>query len=164
MLTGCVAIGFPLFLIPSGGFNKKKPVGSVMKMVFSVIKDALCPCSKKPISESVQNVSTRHWLDRAKMYHPESDVEEVKVAVAVLKVFIPLPFFFAIFFQIYSLWVFEAEKMNRVVFGFQIPAGTTVSLNPIMDLMIIPLTAKLIYPALKGTRFELTDLRKMLLG
>eukprot|EP01091_Cochliopodium_minus_P012798 TRINITY_DN3975_c0_g1_i1.p1 TRINITY_DN3975_c0_g1~~TRINITY_DN3975_c0_g1_i1.p1 ORF type:complete len:492 (-),score=103.46 TRINITY_DN3975_c0_g1_i1:13-1488(-) len=167
VLTGVIAIGFPLFLIPSKGLNKKEPKGSVMKMVFSVIRDALCPSKKKEKLNSSINITHNgktSWLDKAKLYHSEEDVENVKQALAVLKVFIPLPFFFAIFFQIYSLWVFEASSMDRHVFGFEIPAGTTVSLNPIMDLMIIPLTAKAIYPALKGTRFELTDLRKMLLG
>lgn len=42
-----------------------------------------------------------------------------------------MPIFWAIYFQIFSLWVEQAEAMNLVVFGFTIPASSTTALNPI---------------------------------
>ena len=166
-MAGIVSLGFPIFLAPSGNYNKKIPAGSVLSMFFSIIRDALCPGGKQRIRDvdyETIDPKERHWLDRAKAYHLDKDVEDVKKAVGVLSVFLPLPFFFGIFFQIYSLWVAQAGRMDTQVGSFSVPPGSTTAINPLFDLMIIPLTAKLIYPALKDTRFELTDLRKMALG
>ena len=44
----------------------------------------------------------------------------------------PMPFFWAIYFQIFSLWVFMAEGMNTEIWGYSIPPGSITSLNPLI--------------------------------
>jgi hypothetical protein len=48
------------------------------------------------------------------------------------------------------MWVFLAEAMDRRVtihhWSFTIPAAETLSLNPLLDCILIPLFAKAIYP------------------
>jgi dipeptide/tripeptide permease len=43
-----------------------------------------------------------------------------------------MPFFWAIYFQIFSLWIIMAENMDTTIFGFSIPAASITSLNPLM--------------------------------
>jgi hypothetical protein len=46
-----------------------------------------------------------HWLDKAKTKFTLNEVEDVKAALKVLVVFIPLIFFWAVFFQVTGSFV-----------------------------------------------------------
>jgi hypothetical protein len=62
-----------------------------------------------------------HWLDRAKAVHGERDVEDVKVLLRVLLLFVPAPLFWSLFDQQSSRWVFQARKLDgRLPFGLVI--------------------------------------------
>lgn len=98
----------------------------------------------------------------------------------------PLPFFWAIFFQLYSVWVVQAEEMNRFIGSWcmfaggaegggggcyshfflplVVPAPITNTLNPIFDVILIPLFASGLYPALQKCGLNVTPLRKIAVG
>ena len=58
-----------------------------------------------------------------------------------------MPFFWAIYFQIFSLWVSMASQMDNVVFGFSIPPATITSLNPLIVRFSFPRTPALHSPS-----------------
>lgn len=96
-------------------------------------------------------------------------VEGVKAMIRIMSVFAMVSIFWALFDQHASSWIRQAEMMDRhVTFPFwgsvnllpsQIP-----SLNPVMVMMLIPIWAYVIDPALHKIGIILTPLRKMSLG
>jgi proton-dependent oligopeptide transporter, POT family len=106
-----------------------------------------------------------HWLDKAKGLHPESAVEGAKAAFRMLLVFLPIPFFWALFDQKASTWVVQAKSMDKNIFGlFEFQPSQMQFVNPALVMMLIPLTAGVIYPAFKRWGYELTPLRRMTIG
>jgi hypothetical protein len=81
-------------------------------------------------------------------------VQDVDAALSVLSIFLPLPFFWAVFFQMYSIWVFEAQDMDLNVFGYDTPPALVTSLNSVFDILLIPVFAKCIYPCLRPTSLQ----------
>ena len=71
--------------------------------------------------------------------------------------------FWAIFDQTGSTWVFQAQKMDRNLYGIEILPSQMQSLNPILVLTLIPIFTYILYPFLKRF-FELTPLRKIAIG
>merc|ERR1719479_625487 len=61
-----------------------------------------------------------HWLDHAKEKYGESLVEETKVLLSVLTLFIPIPVFWALFDQQGSRWTFQAQRSNGLFGGYLI--------------------------------------------
>lgn len=106
------------------------------------------------------------FFEGAKNDHPDQEVENVRAAFKVGKIFIAITVFWALFDQHGSSWVLQAKEMdlNVNIFGWkttllpsQIPA-----LNPIMVMILIPLFSFVVYPKLeKVFKFEFTPLKKI---
>lgn len=96
--------------------------------------------------KGVRRFDEPHWLDKAKAKYDDQDVEDVKKCLRVLTIFVPLPFFWAVFFQMYSVWVYQAKLMDLHIGSFELPAGETTVLNGIIDIFLIPVFEKLLYP------------------
>ena len=71
--------------------------------------------------------------------------------------------FWALFDQMDSSWMLQAEKMNRDWLGYTWLPTQIVALNPLMILILIPAFSYVIYPAINKV-FPLTSLRKIGLG
>jgi POT family proton-dependent oligopeptide transporter len=93
-----------------------------------------------------------------------SEVEAAKAASAVFVLFVAVSGFWALYDQYGSSWVLQGEAMNRVLFGYKIEASQMAALNPILIMILIPLFAKLVYPAARRLGLEPTPLRRMSVG
>ena len=71
--------------------------------------------------------------------------------------------FWALFDQMDSAWMLQAEKMNRYWLGHQWLPTQIVAANPLLIMLLIPLFTYAIYPAINKV-FRLTALRKIGLG
>jgi POT family proton-dependent oligopeptide transporter len=71
--------------------------------------------------------------------------------------------FWALFDQTGSAWVLQAQHMDRRLFGVEVLPAQIQAANPLLVLLLIPLFAYLLYPAI-GRVWRLTELRKMGLG
>ena len=71
--------------------------------------------------------------------------------------------FWALFEQIGSSWVLQAQKMDRVILGVELLPSQIQAANPLLILLLTPLFTYVIYPYLNRF-FNLTDIRKMALG
>lgn len=80
---------------------------------------------------------------------------------------VPLFLFIAVYWSLYdqtgSSWVFQAEKMNRTIFGYTLEPSQLQALNPILILVLIPIFTFVIYPLINRV-FRLTPLRKIGIG
>ena len=71
--------------------------------------------------------------------------------------------FWALFEQTGSSWILQAQKMDRLVFGFELLPSQIQAANPLLIMLLVPLFSYVIYPFL--TRFiVLTAIRKMTIG
>ena len=155
ILSASFPIFFPIFLANYRNFRKRAPQGSVYKTFFLI----LFSCCRNRKRER----KGPSMIDNAKYEFEDEQVEDVKSVLSVLVVFTPLPLFWAIFFQMYSVWIAQAKSMNSNLGSFFLPPATTVTLNPIFDVFLIPLFASVLYPVV-GKCIKVTPLRKMAMG
>lgn len=88
-----------------------------------------------------------HWLDYAKpKYGSLSD--DIKSLFRILILYIPLPFFWALFDQQGSRWTFQATRMDGKVGPITIKPDQMQVINPFLILLFIPLFDCFVYPAL----------------
>jgi len=162
VILGTMAIiTIPVFILPRNLYTKRIPKGNNIFMTFiQVIGTGMfgdrCP-------------QERHWLDKSCLLYGFEVVEDVKKSLKVLNIFVLLTFFWGVYFQMYSMWVFLASSMNRTFTihekTFTIPSAEVLSLNPIIDCLLIPLSTKIFYPFFENTlRIPLSPLRKIGLG
>lgn len=104
------------------------------------------------------------FLDVAKKKFGAEDVEAVKAAFKVIKVFLLISGFWALFDQHSSSWILQADKMERSFMGSSLEASQIAALNPIMVMVLIPLFAFGVYPLVEKLGVKLTPLRKMSAG
>lgn len=113
------------------------------------------------------------WLGRHEFVHiPASGTELFSEAASpdgrraifnLIPLYVFVAMFWALFDQTASAWVLQAEKMDRVVFGYKILSSQLQAANPILVMILIPLFSYGLYPFL-GRFFEVTPLRKIGIG
>jgi len=113
------------------------------------------------------------WLGRKKFVHiPRGGLKFVKECFSgegiraigkLCIIFVFVAPFWALFDQMDSAWMLQAEKMNRNWLGHEWLPTQIVALNPLMILILIPVFSYVIYPAINKI-FPLTALRKIGLG
>lgn len=113
------------------------------------------------------------WLGREKFVHiPRGGLEFVKECfsgegiraigkLGIIYIFVAP--FWALFDQMDSAWMLQAEKMNRDWLGHTWLPTQIVAVNPLMILILIPVFSYVIYPAINKV-FPLSSLRKIGLG
>jgi POT family proton-dependent oligopeptide transporter len=78
-----------------------------------------------------------------------------------------LVLFISVFWSLYdqnsSAWVLQAERMDRHFLGVEWLPSQVQAINPILVLLLIPLTSYIVYPAVSRV-FLLTSLRKITIG
>ncbi|MHC4360453.1 MAG: POT family MFS transporter [Planctomycetota bacterium] len=113
------------------------------------------------------------WLGRDRFVHvPAAGLGFIKETfsgeglraigkLCIIYVFIAM--FWALFDQMDSAWVLQAEQMNRNWLGRQWLSAQIVAVNPLMIMILIPVFSFVIYPAINRV-FRLTPLRKISIG
>jgi POT family proton-dependent oligopeptide transporter len=92
------------------------------------------------------------------------EVEGARAAKDVFVVFAAISAFWALFDQHGSSWVLQAQQMDLNWMGIKFEASQISALNPIMVMVMIPLFAKFIYPAVEKRGIKATPLRRMSTG
>ena len=113
------------------------------------------------------------WLGRNRFVHvPPGGIAFLKELFswegisALLKlgiIFVFVAVFWALFDQTGSAWVLQAENMDRTWLGVTWLAPQLQFINPVMILILVPLTGFVIYPMINKV-FSLTPLRKICIG
>ncbi|KAK3083214.1 hypothetical protein FSP39_016931, partial [Pinctada imbricata] len=106
-----------------------------------------------------------HWLYYADSKFEVAFIEDVRILLKVLFMFLPLPLFWALFDQQGSRWTLQAEKMNGDlgIFG-RLKPDQMPSLNALFIIVMIPLFEKLIYPCLDKCKIPNRPLQRMVAG
>jgi len=113
------------------------------------------------------------WVGRKKFVHvPPGGMKFVKECfsgeglkalgkLCIIYVFVAM--FWALWEQIDSAWVLQAEKMNRNWLGHEWLSAQIAAVNPLMIMILIPVFNYVIYPVIDKV-FHLTALRKISIG
>ena len=87
----------------------------------------------------------------------------ISILGKLASVYVFIAIFWALFEQIGSSWILQAQKMDRVFFGVELLPSQIQAANPLLIMILTPLFTYFIYPRLNGL-FDLTALRKMAIG
>lgn len=82
----------------------------------------------------------------------------------VIKLFLPLPIYWALLAQQDSSWTYQATELDTVVFGYYIEPDQVKALGPILLLIQIPLWERFVVPYLRRHNIELTPLYSITCG
>jgi POT family proton-dependent oligopeptide transporter len=103
-------------------------------------------------------------LDGALVDHRPQDLNAVRAVFRIMGIFLLVSCFWALFDQHSSTWITQASKMNGVIGPWAILPAQTVSMNPILVMILIPIFVKFIYPGVEKLGIHITPLRKMSAG
>ncbi|XP_055535385.1 peptide transporter family 1-like [Wyeomyia smithii] len=144
-------IGKPLYKIVS-------PAGNMFVKVCKCIWTALRTRSKEKAINPRE-----HWLDYSEKRWGQQLVDETKILMNVLKLYIPLPIFWALFDQQGSRWTFQATRMDGDLGFWTIKPDQMQVVNPLLILVFIPLYEVAFYPLLSMIGIR-RPLQKITLG
>eukprot|EP00158_Paraphelidium_tribonemae_P007267 Partr_v1_DN28174_c0_g1_i2_m55502 putative solute carrier family 15 len=154
MIVACM-----VFIAGSKWYKITPPGGNVLAKVMSVVYAGLRTPSHSEGS---------HWLDSARSKFGRKAVHETKALLNVLFMFLPLPFFWALFDQQSSRWIEQAQRMNLDVpiFGaiWKIKADQMQIVNALLILVMIPLFQKGVYPLVNRLGIKSSPLYRMSAG
>jgi POT family proton-dependent oligopeptide transporter len=100
----------------------------------------------------------------ARSQHGQDALEGMRSVFRIALVFLPIVTFWALYFQYGSSWFNQAEQMDRNVFGWQMESAQMEALNAILILIMVPLFAYVVYPAVERAGLKMTLLRRMAIG
>uniref|UniRef100_A0AAY4BWS4 Solute carrier family 15 member 2 n=1 Tax=Denticeps clupeoides TaxID=299321 RepID=A0AAY4BWS4_9TELE len=159
----CYALAFGVpaaLMVVADPHPKSPPEGNVMLRMFRCVGFAIGNRSKN----SKHNSKREHWLDWAEEKYPKHLIQEIKMVMRVLVLYIPLPMFWALFEQQGSRWTLQATRMNMDLGGFVLKPDQMQMLNALLILVFIPIFDLGVYPLIGLCRIKLTPLRKMATG
>ncbi|XP_068085121.1 peptide transporter family 1 isoform X2 [Anabrus simplex] len=153
-----MVISIIIFLIGKRLYVMKKPQGNVVLDVVKCISHALVRKSK------LKGEKREHWLDYADDKHDKKMINDVKAALKVLYLYLPLPFFWALFDQQGSRWTFQATRMSGELGGWSLKPDQMQVVNPLLILIFIPIFETGIYPLLSKCNLLTKPLQRLGVG
>uniref|UniRef100_A0AAX7USU5 Solute carrier family 15 member 2 n=1 Tax=Astatotilapia calliptera TaxID=8154 RepID=A0AAX7USU5_ASTCA len=133
-----MVVALVVFIAGSSLYKRTPPQGNVLWEVCNCIGFAL----KNRWNKSKHDPPKKHWLDWAEEKYSMRLIQEIKMVLRVLVLYIPLPMFWALFDQ---------QSFYRM-------------LNALLILVFVPIFDLIIYPLVRLCGLKITPLRKMAMG
>uniref|UniRef100_A0A8C5N7P7 Solute carrier family 15 member 2-like n=1 Tax=Gouania willdenowi TaxID=441366 RepID=A0A8C5N7P7_GOUWI len=125
-------VALVVFIAGSSLYKRNPPQGNILLQVCNCIGFAI----KNRVNRHKYDPPRKHWLDWAEDKYSKRLIQEIKMVLRVLLLYIPLPMFWALFDQQGSRWTLQATRMNM---AFMLNALLILVFVPIFDLGIYPL-------------------------
>ncbi|XP_046387900.1 solute carrier family 15 member 2-like [Ischnura elegans] len=153
-----MVISLALFLLGKSMYVIKKPEGNLLLQ--------LCKLMNHAVVNRIKHKGPKkdHWLDYASDKFDQKLIDDTKSAFKVLALFVPLPFFWALFDQQGSRWTFQALQMDGVMGSFTLAPDQMQVVNPLLILAFIPLFETVIYPLFAKCRLLTTSIPRIFVG
>ncbi|CAD1480446.1 unnamed protein product, partial [Heterotrigona itama] len=173
-----MALSIIIFILGKPLYKIVKPTGNVVlnvsKCVSVSLTIALFLKSIYPVArinanrhaiyrKITSNEKRMYWLDYADDKYDKTLINDIKSALQVLILFIPIPIFWALFDQQGSRWTFQATRMNGEIGNFLIEPDQMQVFNPLLVLIFIPLFETCLYPLMAKIGLR-TPLRILSIG
>ena len=169
-IVGCGVAGFVLF----GARQRIKQDDGFLAVTFHSLSALFKGKNSSAASEAASSGVERGEIERNWFF--ASAAKKFGAGVAggpmavfrILSVFLLVSVFWALFDQHMTSWIRQAKQMNLTVnLGFttltMLPSQIQ-SLNPLLVMMLLPITNFFIYPAMAKIGFKPTPLRRMTVG
>ncbi|XP_053185159.1 solute carrier family 15 member 2 [Scomber japonicus] len=154
-------VALVVFISGSGLYKRSPPQGNILLKVCNCIGFAI----KNRWRRSKNEAERKHWLDWAEEKYSKRLIQEIKMVLRVLVLYIPLPMFWALFDQQGSRWTLQAIGMNMSFGGsFVVQPDQIQMLNALLILVFVPIFDLIIYPLVALCGINVTPLRKMAAG
>ncbi|XP_026809644.1 peptide transporter family 1-like [Rhopalosiphum maidis] len=165
-----LAFGVPaiLMVISMVFFICGKNLYKIIKPKSSIITTSIgciCHALKKKITTSSNEEKRKYWLEYADDKYNTQQISELRSALTVMYLFIPVPMFYALFDQQGSRWILQGTLMNGKIdfLNWSIKPDQMHLINPLFVLIFIPLFNAIVYPLLYKIGIN-TPLKKVTLG
>ncbi|XP_020290998.1 peptide transporter family 1 isoform X2 [Pseudomyrmex gracilis] len=159
------------FLVPAVLMIVSIVVFAMGKRLYKIVKPkgnlivTVSQCIGHAIYNKVKNKTKRdHWLDHADDVYERTLIDDIKASLRVLKMFIPLPIFWALYDQQGSQWTFQATRMDGQIGNWVLLPDQMQAVNPLLIMIFIPLFETCIYPMFAKIHLINTPLRKLVVG
>ncbi|CAG7786494.1 unnamed protein product [Allacma fusca] len=138
-----MVVSLLVFLAGKRYYKVKPPEGNIVSKVVKCISHAISR------SKSGSEEKREHWLDYADDVYDRKLIDDIKVLLRILVLYLPLPVFWALFDQQGSTWTFQATRMDGYMFGgWTLLPDQMQIVNPLLILLLIPVFDQIIYPCL----------------
>ncbi|XP_076286672.1 peptide transporter family 1 isoform X2 [Lasioglossum baleicum] len=104
-----------------------------------------------------------HWLEYADDKYDKTTISDIRDTLQVMKLFIPIPIFWALFDQQGSRWTIQASRMDGQIGSWLLHPDQMIVINPLLVLALIPLFETCIYPLMTKIGLN-TPLKKLTIG
>lgn len=143
-------------------FYKKEETVSGQQNICQVVACIWYALVRKLKGRSQSNPSNRNtFLEASIGRYPRSFVADVISFVRVVKLFMPLPIYWALLAQQDSTWTFQATQMNTTLLGIKIEPDQAKALGPILILTLIPIWKHVVIPIFHKLNFTLDPLQSV---
>ncbi|XP_076311823.1 solute carrier family 15 member 1-like isoform X2 [Tachypleus tridentatus] len=158
--AGLMVIAVVLFLLGKSLYKIVPPKGNI---VITVIK-CICHALGRKSSAKKNGERKDHWLDYADDKYDHKLIGDIKDVLHVLKLYLPLPVFWALFDQQGSRWTLQATRMDGQIGEFLIKPDQMQVINPLLIIVFIPLFEYIIYPVTAKCNFLTRPLQRIAIG
>ncbi|XP_078043528.1 peptide transporter family 1 isoform X2 [Augochlora pura] len=157
-LVPAVLMVFSIVIFVAGRplYKVKKPKGNVIVQVTKCISHAT-------YGKMTSKKKRDHWLDYADDRYDRTMINDIKDTLQVLKLFIPIPIFWALYDQQGSRWTLQAARMNGDIGGWLLQPDQMQVINPLLVLAFIPLFESFLYPFMAKIGMR-SPLKKLTIG
>eukprot|EP01132_Coremiostelium_polycephalum_P008258 gene8258-10148_t len=170
--SGLLAIAIIFFVIGRPLYRVKAVSDSIIWIFAQIVGLGIAESIRSKFRSNYSNVAydnedpkTRHWVDRSKIKFDKKLVDASKAALNVFLVFVPMPFFWAMYDQSSSRWTLMSSNMNLTLFGsFTIQPEQIQTLNPLTVMIFIPVIEFCIYRPLRKLNINFKPLYRMCVG
>lgn len=154
-------VSLVVFIVGSPMYFKDKPQGNIMLAVCKCIGFAI----KNRYKHRNKHYPKReHWMDWAEEKYEKLLIAQIKMALKVLFLYLPLPMFWTLFDQKGSRWTLQATTLNGDFGAFIVQPDQMQTFNPILILTLVPTMDYIIYPLIKKCGFNFSPLKRMTVG
>ncbi|KYN38878.1 Solute carrier family 15 member 1 [Trachymyrmex septentrionalis] len=151
-------ISIVVFVTGKRMYKMVNPTGNL------IVKVSKCVCHAIYNKIKSKGEKRDHWLDHADDVYDNKLIEDIKVVLRVLKLFVPLPIFWALYDQQGSQWTFQATRMDGQIGSITILPDQLQAVNPLLIMIFIPIFETGIYPIFAKIHFINTPLKKLVVG
>jgi dipeptide/tripeptide permease len=145
--TGISLIAFILFLIGTPFYFKEKKIDKTNKNESIMIKIIKCIYSAlKNKIKNGKNIKKQHWLEYADQSFSIELINDIKILLRVMFVFLPLPIFWCIEEQANSKYILQAQRMSGIFGSFTLKPEQFQVITPIFSVILVPFFNYVIYP------------------
>lgn len=142
-------------------FYKTEERTNGQQNVWQVVTCIWYALMRKLKDRSESNLNRKSFLEASIGKYPSYFVADVISFVRVIKLFMPLPIYWALLAQQDSTWTFQATQMNTTLFGVKIEPDQAKALGPLLILILIPMWKNVVTPTFKKFNYELDPLQSV---